>query len=163
MAPPKQRHPLASLHSTHALTSFSYQHRNAVASTPASTPEDHAAHDAARFRLAWALAHSKKEGDGKRAVALLQEGAYDWADAVGARDRRYLTAVAHYNDGDFLAARDAAEQALTHDAMCRQAETLRAAAENAIARDGLIGIGAVGVGAAVLGGIVTALATTRRR
>ena len=134
-----------------------------MASNPASTAEDHAAHDAARFRLAWALAHSKREGDGKRAVSLLQEGAYDWADAVAARDRKYITAVAHYNDGDFLAARAAAEEALKHDAMCRQAEMLRVAAEDAIARDGIIGIGAVGVGAAVLGGIVAALATTKRR
>ena len=136
---------------------------HAVAKLEAETPEEHAAHDAARFRLAWALAHSRREGDAKRAVALLQEGAYDWADAVAARDRRYIAAVAHYNDGDFLAARAAAEEALKFDAGCRQAETLRAAAEDAIARDGIIGIGAVGVGAAVLGGLVTALATTRRR
>ena len=54
---------------------------------------------------------------------LLQEGAYDWADAVAARDRKYITAVAHYNDGDFLAARAAAEEALKHDAMCRQASS----------------------------------------
>lgn len=138
-------------------------HVHAVASSPASSAEEHAAHDAARFRLAWALAHSRREGDGERAVALLREGAYDWADAVAARDRRYIAAVAHYNDGDFLAARAAAEEALKFDAGCRQAETLRVAAEDAIARDGIIGIGAVGVGAAVLGGLVTALATTRRR
>jgi alkanesulfonate monooxygenase SsuD/methylene tetrahydromethanopterin reductase-like flavin-dependent oxidoreductase (luciferase family) len=29
--------------------------------------------DAARFRLAWALAHSKRAGDAARAVSLLQE------------------------------------------------------------------------------------------
>ena len=97
-------------------------------------------------------------------MALLREGAYDWADAVAARDRRYIAAVAHYNDGDFLAARAAAEEAFKFDAGCRQAETpASVAAEDAIARDGIIGIGAVGVGAAVLGGLVTALATTRRR
>lgn len=134
-----------------------------MAKLEAETPEDHAAHDAARFRLAWALAHSKRSGDGTRAVELLREEGYAWGDTVQKRDRRYITAVALYNEGDYLAARTSAEDALRHDAGCRQAEALRVAAEDAIARDGLIGIGAVGVGAAVLGGVVTALASAKRR
>ena len=67
--------------------------------------EEHAAHDAARFRLAWALAHSRRSGDGERAVELLREEGYAWGDTVQARDRRYITAVAQYNEGDYLAAR----------------------------------------------------------
>ena len=63
----------------------------------------------------------------------------------------------------YLAARAAAEEALRHDAGCRQAVQLKGAAEDRIAKDGLIGIGAVGVGAAVLGGIVSALAASGRR
>ena len=119
--------------------------------------------DAARFRLAWALAHSKREGDAARAVELLRDGTYDWGEAVKPRDRKYISAVAHFNEGDFLSARADAEAALRLDSGCRQADALRLAAEDAIARDGLIGLGAVGVGAAVLGGIVTALATSKRR
>lgn len=80
-----------------------------------------------------------------------------------ARDRQYIAAVAHFNDGDYLAARDAANQALRIDAGCRQAEQLKVAAEDKIAKDGLIGIGAVGLGAAVLGGVLSALASSGRR
>ena len=70
----------------------------AAASTPATTAEDHAEQDAARFRLAWALAHSKREGDAARAVELLRDGTYDWGEAVKPRDRKYISAVAHFND-----------------------------------------------------------------
>ena len=105
-----------------------------MAKFEAESPEHHAAHDAARFRLAWALAHSKRSGDGTRAVELLREEGYAWGDTVQARDRRYITAVAQYNEGDYLAARTSAEDALRLDAGCRQAEALRVAAEDAIAR-----------------------------
>ena len=132
-------------------------------SVASSSGSDHDAHDAARFRLAWALAHSKRSGDAARAVALLQDGSHCWGDKIQARDRHYIAAVAHFNDGDYLAARAAADEALRVDAGCRQAETLKAAAEDKIAKDGLIGIGAVGVGAAVIGGVLSALAASGRR
>lgn len=128
-----------------------------------SGSDDYDAHDAARFRLAWALAHSKRPGDAARGVLLLEEGRHRWGDKVQVRDRHYITAVAHFNDGDYLAARVAAEAALRLDAGCRQAEALKAAVEDKIAKDGLIGIGALGVGAAVLGGVLSALASSSRR
>ena len=55
------------------------------------------------------------------------------------------------------------DEALRVDSGCRQAETLKAAAEEKIAKDGLIGLGAVGVGAAVIGGVLSALAASGRR
>jgi fission 1 protein len=93
-------------------------------SVASSSGSDHDAQDAARFRLAWALAHSRRAGDAARAAALLQPGAHKWGDAVQARDRHYITAMAHFNDGDYLAARVAADEALRIDAGCRQAEAL---------------------------------------
>lgn len=101
--------------------------REAFRAVASSSGSDHDAHDAARFRLAWALAHSKRAGDAARAVILLQEGSHRWGETVLARDRHYIVAVAHFNDGDYLAARTAADEALREDAACRQAETLKAA------------------------------------
>ena len=138
-----------------------------VASPPsavaASSSSDRAAQDTARFRLAWALAHSKAAGHATRAIELLRDRTYEWGDAVLPRDRRYITAVAHFNEGDYLSAKEAATDALRHDRECRQAEALKTAAEEKIARDGVIGVGAVSVGAAVIGGLIGALASSSSR
>ena len=108
------------------------------------------------------MAHSKKPGHAARAVDLLLPGAHQWCESVLPRDRRYIAAVAHFNDGDYLAARNACEESLSHDPECRQATSLLAAIEDRIAADGVIGIGALGVGAAVLGRVVATLASSRR-
>ena len=108
------------------------------------------------------MAHSKKPGHAARAVDILLPGAHQWCESVLPRDRRYIAAVAHFNDGDYLAARNACEESLSHDPECRQATSLLAAIEDRIAADGVIGIGALGVGAAVLTGVVATLASSRR-
>ncbi|EEH58110.1 uncharacterized protein MICPUCDRAFT_57361 [Micromonas pusilla CCMP1545] len=135
----------------------------AYAEVAASSSSDRAAQDTARFRLAWALAHSKAAGHATRAIELLRDRTYEWGDAVLPRDRRYITAVAHFNEGDYLSAKEAATDALRHDRECRQAEALKTAAEEKIARDGVIGVGAVSVGAAVIGGLIGALASSSSR
>ena len=93
----------------------------------------------------------------------MRDRTYEWGDAVLPRDRRYITAVAHFNEGDYLSAKEAATDALRHDRECRQAEALKTAAEEKIARDVVIGVGAVSVGAAVIGGLIGALASSSSR
>ena len=107
--------------------------------------------DDARFRLAWALAHSRREEHLRHAENILTDETLDWEDVLTHRDRYYLMAVMFYNRCDYLACRDYAFKCLSVDPTCVQAHNLRQACEEYLARNGVIGITGVVAGVAVLG------------
>ena len=116
--------------------------------------------DQSRFRLLWALSHSGRPGDNSRALHLLSDESIRWGAGVSTRDRRYLAAVAAYNAGDYLRARELASATLAADPECRQAASIKTASEDRIAKDGLVGLGLVGAGIAIIGGIAAIASTS---
>ena len=109
--------------------------------------------DDARFRLVWALSHSRREEHLRHAENILLDETLDWDDVLTHRDRYYLKAVLYYNRCDYLSCRDNAFTCLSVDPTCVQAQNLRQACEEYLARDGIIGITGVVAGVAVLGAI----------
>ena len=107
--------------------------------------------DEARFRLAWALSHSRREEHLRHAENILMDETLEWDDVLTHRDRYYLKAVLYYNRNDYLSCRDNAFTCLSVDPTCVQAQNLRQACEEYLARDGVIGITGVVAGVAVLG------------
>ena len=107
--------------------------------------------DEARFRLAWALSHSRREEHLRHAENILMDETLEWDDVLTHRDRYYLKAVLYYNRNDYLSCRDNAFTCLSVDPTCVQAQNLRQACEEYLARDGIIGITGVVAGVAVLG------------
>jgi len=107
--------------------------------------------DDARFRLVWALSHSRREEHLRHAENILLDETLDWDDVLTHRDRYYLKAVLYYNRCDYLSCRDNAFTCLSVDPTCVQAQNLRQACEEYLARDGIIGITGVVAGVAVLG------------
>lgn len=101
----------------------------------ANAPQsDASAVEGARLRLAWALAHSERDADNERAVALLTELLQD-SEQRGRREPLYLLAVAQWNLGHTLAARDGANEALRVAPACKQSLALRDACETRLAED----------------------------
>jgi len=110
--------------------------------------------DDARFRLVWALSHSRREEHLRHAENILLDETLDWDDVLTHRDRYYLKAVLYYNRCDYLSCRDNAFTCLSVDPTCVQAQNLRQACEEYLARDGIIGITGVVAGVAVLGAML---------
>jgi len=116
---------------------------------------------AALFRMVWALAHSTNGKHNERAVQILEDEGAALGTACDARDRAYLRAVAHYNAQDYDKAREAAYEAISIDAECRQAHALRQAAEAALMRDGLVGVGLLSAAALAAGAALLAAGSRR--
>jgi mitochondrial fission 1 protein len=120
--------------------------------------------DSARFRLAWALAHSRNEQHLKRAGHILTDETLNWdEETLTDRDKYYLMAVMYYNRNDYLNCRDNAFVVLRIDPTCTQAQNLRVACEEYLARDGIIGVGGVALIGAVAVGLLASSAGSSRR
>lgn len=120
----------------------------------------------AQLRLAWALAHSRRDADVERAgelVDLLLEA------SPTSRELLYLRAVCAWQQHDFAEARRRADATLASWPGCGQAQQLRAASETQLAEDALAGLagGAVAVAAvavvALLLGSVASSSRDRKR
>jgi len=143
--------------------------------------------DAARLRLIWALAHHAQsrahvrraldlataalEGRGGASAAAVASpgaatpGASGGATAAADEDRelRYLSAVALFNLGRYLDCRRACALLLArHPGASRQAEALKAAADDQVVKEGLLGLGVLGAVSALVVGVAVS-ATARRR
>jgi hypothetical protein len=112
--------------------------------------------ESAQLRLGWALAHSERtQTDAPWALQLLSKLSSS-PNTDSSRQARYLTAVANYNLGKYLDARDWCRRALAIAPSCRQSSTLLQECETQLAEDALVGVAGIG---AVLAGVVLLGAT----
>lgn len=148
---------------------------------------------AARLRLIWALAHHvQSRAHVRRALDLAtsalearggEAGAAATAAAAAApsaasprpaggggpaddedRELRYLSAVALYNLGRYLDCRRACAALLErHPGASRQAEALKAAADDQVVKEGLLGLGVLASVSALVVGIAVSATSARRR
>lgn len=136
---------------------------------------------AARLRLIWALAHHAQSRAHVRRALDLATSALDAAPPAPAaaeprgraphppaddedRELRYLSAVALYNLGRYLDCRRACAALLErHPGASRQAEALKAAADDQVVKEGLLGLGVLGAVSAVVVGLVVSATSARRR
>lgn len=140
---------------------------------------------AARLRLIWALAHhAQSRAHVRRALDLATSaleargaGSGSGAGAGGSgaaasdtpaddedRELRYLSAVALYNLGRYLDCRRACAALLErHPGCSRQAEGLKACADDQVVKEGLLGLGVLGAVSALVVGVVVSATSARRR
>jgi hypothetical protein len=86
------------------------------------------------------------------------------------RELRYLSAVALYNLGRYLDCRRACAALIERHghpggaaAGCRQAEALKAAADDQVVKEGLLGLGVLGAVSALVVGIAVSATSASRR
>jgi hypothetical protein len=145
---------------------------------------------AARLRLIWALAHHAQSRAHVRRALDLATAALDARAGAGGgaggtapgrattaataatdapaddedRELRYLSAVALYNLGRYLDCRRACAILIErHRGAARQAEALKAAADDQVVKEGLLGLGVLGAVSALVVGVVVSATSARRR
>lgn len=101
----------------------------------------------AEYRLAWALVHSPHREDVEVGEDIAKQLISVETDRN--RDAEYYLAVAYYKLGKYVGARRQIAQILEKWPDFRQAERLKALADEKVMREGLIGVGIAG--AAVVG------------
>jgi len=125
---------------------------------------DQSAIEGARLRLAWAMAHSGDTDDNDRAIALLEEVLKSSdSDLRGRREPLYLLAVALFNRGHTLRAKEVATEALRVAPRCKQSQALQVACEARLSEDALLGLAVGGVALAGIAIIAGALARGNKR
>lgn len=114
-------------------------------------------------KLAWALVHSRREGDVLRGIAMLEDQLARGLEKERRRETLYLTAVGYFRTQEYLKSRRAVDEALRDSPQFYQASQLKKMVEQKITADGVIGVGIATAAVAAVGATVAIVMGASRR